>query len=83
MLRSRVFRIRLFGQDSLVGVWAGMVIMGDTPSWSQVKAIRAPTSRAMFLTDILKDVAAVIAPEAGPAPNVVGRQTGLPGPAHP
>jgi len=31
VLRSKVFRIRLFGQDSLVGVWAGMVIMGDTP----------------------------------------------------
>gem|GEM_PF-1986458 len=42
VLRSRVFRIRLFGQDSLVGVWADMVIMADTPSWSQVKAIRAP-----------------------------------------
>ncbi|EEG27298.1 hypothetical protein CORMATOL_01101 [Corynebacterium matruchotii ATCC 33806] len=25
-----------------MGVWAGMVIMGDTSSWSQVKAIRAP-----------------------------------------
>ena len=60
------------------------------PSWSQVKAIRAPlwkqkylTSRAMFLTDTPKNAAAVIVPEAGPAPNVVGRQTGLPGPAHP
>jgi len=66
-----------------VGVWAGMVIMGDTPSWSQVKTIRAPTSRAMFLTDPPKDAAAFIALEAGPAPNVAGRQTGSPGPAHP
>ena len=66
-----------------MGVWAGMVIMGDTPSRSQVKAIRAPTSRAMFLTDIPKDAAAIIALEVGLAPNVVGRQTSLPGPAHP
>lgn len=31
----------------------------------------------------LKDMAAVIALEAGPAPNVAGRQTGSPGPARP
>lgn len=30
-----------------------------------------------------KNAAAVIAPEAGPAPNVAGQQTGSPGPAHP
>lgn len=60
------------------------------PSWSQVKAIRVPflkqkylTSRAMFLTDTPKNAVAVIAPEAGPAPNAVGRQTSLPGPARP
>lgn|GEM_PF-2216396 len=53
VLRSRGWN-GLFDQDSLVGVWAGMVIMGDTPSWSQVKAIRAPTNRAMLLTDTPK-----------------------------
>ena len=66
-----------------MGVWAGMVIMGDTPSWSQVKTIRAPTSRAMLLTDPPKDAAAVIVPEVGPAPNVVGQRIAPPGPAHP
>lgn len=74
-----------------MGVWAGMVIMGDTPSWSQVKAIRAPL-RKQKISDKpshvpyrypLKDMAVIIALEAGPAPNVVGRQTSLPGPAHP
>ena len=30
-----------------------------------------------------KNAAAVIAPEAGPAPNAAGQQTGSPGPAHP
>ena len=53
------------------------------PSWSQVKTIRAPTSRAMLFTDPPKDMAAVIALEAGPAPNVVGRRIVPPGPAHP
>ena len=49
------------------------------PLWKQ----KYPTSRAMFLTDIPKDAAAIIALEVGLAPNVVGRQTSLPGPAHP
>ena len=85
--------IEFDGKDTNINP-AGRIIMTDmvdSPPQSQVHSgsgrlcgnKKYPTSRAMFLTDTLKDVAAIIAPEAGSAPSVAGQQTGSPGLAHP
>lgn len=67
---------------------AGGIIMTDMvdsppPTRPGLLWFRAPTSRAMFLTDTPKDAVVVIVPEAGLVLNVAGRRTGSPGPAHP
>ena len=85
--------IEFDGKDTNINP-AGRIIMTDmvdSPPQSQVHSgsghlcgnKKYPMSRAMFLTDTLKDVAAIIAPEAGSAPSVAGQQTGSPGLARP
>lgn len=71
-----------YALPSIVAADVSILVPGDGYPGTFVET-KYLTSRAMFLTDTPKNAAAVIAPEAGPALNVAGRQTGSPAPAHP